>query len=270
MGKSLNYRHFYTTLYIANLTCHKENIFMKHLSDTSNFSSSEEQGRKLQVIGHIHTDFPSKFGVPRQSGMIPSSEAYITFVPPFQNTDCFRGIEDYSHLWLIWEFSGNLEKGWSPTVRPPRLGGNQHVGVFATRAPFRPNPLGLSCVRLIKTDVFAKGGPVLYVSGADLMDGTPIFDIKPYLPFTDSHPEASGSFTNTTIEHRLTVQCDETLLAPLPPKKRTALLETLALDPRPSYQNDPTRIYGMAFAGFDVHFTVNDKILTVQDILPES
>lgn len=221
----------------------------------------------LHPIGHIHTDFPSKFGVPRQSGLAASARAYITFEPEFRNPDCFRGIEDYSHLWLIWGFSKNQDKGWSPTVRPPRLGGNVRLGVFATRSPFRPNFLGLSSVTFAGLHMDEKNGPVLYLLGADLMDGTPIYDIKPYLAFTDSHPEASGSFTASALTHRLQVHCTDDLTAVLPPDRKAALMEALALDPRPSYQHDPERIYGMEYAGFDVRFFVCGDDLYVKEII---
>ncbi len=220
----------------------------------------------IRPIGHIHTDFPEKFGIPRQSGLVPSLRAYITFEKEFQNPDCFRNIEKFTHLWLIWGFSKNQNKGWSPTVRPPRLGGNIHTGVFASRSPFRPNPIGLSSVRLESLDTENPVGPVLYVSGADLMDGTPIYDIKPYVPFTDSHPNAAGSFTDTALKHRLTVHCSESLLSPIPPEKRKALLETLAFDPRPAYHNDPERIYGMDFDSYTIRFSVNDIDLYILEI----
>lgn len=221
---------------------------------------------QLHPIGYIHSDYPSKFGIPRQSGLAASSRSCIVFEPDYQNPDCFRGIEEYSHLWLIWGFSGNRHERWTPTVRPPRLGGNQRVGVFATRSPFRPNRLGLSSVELDRLETDARRGPLLWVRGADLMDGTPIYDIKPYLAFTDSHPGASGSFADTGLSHRLQVQCDPALLSALPIDKQRALLDTLALDPRPSYQQDPSRIYGMSYAGFEVRFCVDGNVLTVREI----
>lgn len=237
----------------------------------------------IRPIGHIHTDFPEKFGIPRQSGLVPSLQAYITFEKEFQNPDCFRDIERFTHLWLIWGFSENQDKGWSPTVRPPRLGGNVHTGVFASRSPFRPNPLGLSSVRLKKVllddgsngpgdaDFYSRPvgaeGPVLFISGADLMDGTPIYDIKPYVPLSDCHPDASASFTNTAREHRLTVHCKESLLAPVAPDKRQTLLDVLALDPRPAYHDDPERIYGMDFGNWCVRFCVDGMELDVKEIV---
>lgn len=219
----------------------------------------------LTPIGHIHTDFSDKFGIPRQSGMAETSRAYITFEGECANRDCFRGIEEYSHLWLIWGFSGNPDR-WSPTVRPPRLGGNQRKGVFATRSPFRPNPLGLSSVRLERVVEDAPEGPVLWVLGADLMDGTPIYDIKPYLAFTDSHPEAEGSFTDAALEHRLQVQCPDEWLRQIPERKQKALLDALALDPRPSYQNDSERVYGMEYSGYNVRFRVQGQELVIVEI----
>ena len=237
----------------------------------------------IRPIGHIHTDFPEKFGIPRQSGLVPSLQAYITFEKEFLNPDCFRDIERFTHLWLIWGFSENQDKGWSPTVRPPRLGGNVHTGVFASRSPFRPNPLGLSSVRLKKVllddssngpgdaDFYSRPagteGPVLFISGADLMDGTPIYDIKPYAPLFDSHPDASGSFTHDAIKHRLTVHCPDHLLSVVPPEKREALLEILALDPRPAYHDDPERIYGMDFGNWCVRFCVDGMELDVREIV---
>lgn len=220
----------------------------------------------LTPIGHIHTDFSDKFGIPRQSGMAETSRAYIILEGDCANRDCLRGIEEYSHLWLIWGFSANPDR-WSPTVRPPRLGGNQRKGVFATRSPFRPNPLGLSSVRLERVEEDVPEGPVLWVLGADLMDGTPIYDIKPYLAFTDSHPEASGSFTDMALEHRLQVQCPEEWLCQVPEGKQKALLDALSLDPRPSYQSDPERIYGMEYGGYNVRFQVREQELQVVEIL---
>lgn len=222
----------------------------------------------LRCIGHIHSDYPTKFGIPRQSGLVGCAKAFITFEAEFQNPDCFRGIEEFSYLWLIWGFSENREAGWTPTVRPPRLGGNVRKGVFATRSPFRPNPIGLSSVRLEGLEFHPEKGPLLHISGADLMDGTPIYDIKPYIPYTDSHPDAAGSFAATGLEHRLTVYCAESLMDRIPQEKRGTLIETLALDPRPSYQNDPERVYGMEFDCFDIRFHVEQDRLLVDEILP--
>ena len=229
-------------------------------------SSVSSDTLTIRPIGHIHTDFPEKFGIPRQSGLVPSLKAYITFEKEFQNPDCFRGIERFTHLWLIWGFSENQDRGWSPTVRPPRLGGNVHTGVFASRSPFRPNPLGLSSVRLERISL-KESGCILYISGADLMDGTPIYDIKPYIPVSDHHPDALGSFSDTARSHRLTVHCDYELLSVVTPDKRQALLEVLALDPRPAYHDDPERIYGMDFGNYCVRFCVDGMELYVREII---
>lgn len=220
----------------------------------------------LQPIAHIRTDFGTKFGVPRQSGVVEELTAQIVFTPTYRNPDALRGIEDFSHLWLVWHFSEVKGDGWRPTVRPPRLGGNTRMGVFATRSPFRPNPIGLSSVRLTGIDWDTPEGPVLTVAGADLMDGTPIFDIKPYLAYTDSHPDATGGFIAGLTDRAVTVDCDPHLLEGVDPAVAQRLLATLAHDPRPTYQNDPNRVYGMDFAGYDVRFTVADGGLTVVDI----
>ena len=222
----------------------------------------------LVMIAKIENDFPTKFGVPRQSGLAPQLVSRIVFEPPYREKDALRGLEGWSHLWLLWLFSGAVRDKWSPTVRPPRLGGNTRMGVFATRSPFRPNPIGLTCVRLEKIDLNAKDGPVLFVSGADLMSGTPILDIKPYLPFADSVPDASGGFAQAGLSHRLTVDFPKDLLEQVPKEKREALLEVLAQDPRPAYQNDPARVYGLPFAGLDVRFSVENDTLTVREIAP--
>lgn len=223
---------------------------------------------ELKQIAHICSPFPTKFGIPRQSGLVDALRATVVFEPEFQNADALRGLEGFSHLWLIWEFSEARRDGWSPTVRPPRLGGNARMGVFATRSPFRPNPLGLSCVRLEGIRHDAALGAVLDVSGADLMDGTPIYDVKPYLPYADCKPEAVGGFASSGEGRLLTVQADETLLAGLPARTREALLGVLAHDPRPSYQNDPDRVYGMAFGGCEVRFSVDGETLTVRSVAP--
>jgi len=222
--------------------------------------------RNFHVIARIHTDFPTKFGIPRQSGLIEELKAQIVFEPEYRNPDALRGIEEFSHLWLIWEFSESVRDGWSPTVRPPRLGGNKRVGVFATRSPFRPNPIGLSSVRLDAVEYHAEKGPVLHVSGADMMDGTPIFDIKPYIPFVDCREDATEGYTNRTKSYSLEVQIEEALLERVEENKREALVAVLAGDPRPSYQNDPERIYGLEFAGHEIKFTVRNGILTVTEI----
>lgn len=220
----------------------------------------------ITPIARMHSDFPAKFGIPRQSGLVEALESRIVFEPAFRNPDALRGIEGYSHLWLIWQFSQAVRADWSPTVRPPRLGGNTRMGVFATRSPFRPNSLGLSCVRLLGLEETDRFGTVLRVGGADLMDGTPIFDIKPYIPYSDSHPDALGGFTDGAGDFLLEVDFPAPLLARIPENKRQALLGVLSHDPRPSYQSGPDRVYGLTFAGLDVRFTVRDNRLTVQAV----
>lgn len=223
------------------------------------------QSLTLRPIARIHTEFSEKFGIPRQSGLVEELSARIVLEPAYRVREALRGIEGFSHLWLLWQFTES--RGWSPTVRPPRLGGNQRVGVFATRSPFRPNPIGLSCVKLDRVDWDAPDGPVLVVRGADLMDGTPLFDIKPYVPLADCRPEAVGGFSDLHREDRLTVDFPERLLAQVPKEKQAALLGVLSQDPRPSYQHDPQRVYGMAFAGLEVKFTVAGETLQVRDVL---
>ena len=217
----------------------------------------------LKVIARIKSDFPEKFGIPRQSGLVPSLRSTIRFEPDFRNPDALRGLEGFSHLWLIWIFSENVRDTWRPTVRPPRLGGNTRLGVFATRSSFRPNPIAMSCVKI--EEVLADGpeGPEIVVSGADLMDGTPIVDIKPYLPYADSIPDAKGGFAATVDKNYLTVEIPEGLLQVFPAEQRAALREILVQDPRPHYQDDPERIYGLAFAGRNVKFKVAGETLTV-------
>ena len=222
----------------------------------------------MKHIAHIRSDFSTKFGIPRQSGLVNELTATIVFAPEYRNADALRGIEGFSHLWVIWQFSEAVRTGWSPTVRPPRLGGNTRMGVFATRSPFRPNNLGLSCVKLLGVEMTADLGPVIHVSGADLMDGTPIFDIKPYIPYADSHPEALGGFTDTADEFILKVDFPEGLLQKLPESKRAAAIGVLSHDPRPSYQRKPGRVYGLPFAGSDIRFTVEDDRLTVCEVVP--
>lgn len=217
----------------------------------------------MQIIACIHNDFPEKFGIPRQSGLVPALEAQIVFEPEYRNPAAVRGLEEYSHIWLLWQFSEALRDHWSPTVRPPRLGGNQHRGVFATRSPFRPNPIGLSSVKLERVVLDEKLGPVLIVSGADLLDGTPIYDIKPYLPFTDSHPDAAGGFADAFVEYGLQVQIDDALLGQIPAGKREALLGVLQQDPRPAYQHDEERVYGVAFGAQNIRFQVQGDVLRV-------
>ncbi len=223
--------------------------------------------RMFHVIARIHTDFPTKFGIPRQSGLIHDLKAEIVFEPEYRNPDALRGIEEFSHIWLLWEFSEAVRDEWSPTVRPPRLGGNKRMGVFATRSPFRPNAVGLSSVRLESVELHTDRGPILHVSGADLMDGTPIYDIKPYLAFADSHPEATGGFADRTKEYALEVEISGEIIQKVNPNKREALKAVLAHDPRPSYQNDPERVYGMEFAGYEVKFRVAEGVLSVIDII---
>ena len=220
---------------------------------------------RFNIIARIHSDFPTKFGIPRQSGLVQELKSRIVFEPEYRDENALRGIEQFTHLWLIWNFSES--KGWSPTVRPPRLGGNTRLGVFATRSPFRPNPIGLSSVRLEGVERDPKLGPVLIVSCADLMDGTPILDVKPYIPYADAHPEASDGFTAQTIQHHLEVDFPAELLERVPADKRTALIGVLAQDPRPSYQDDPERIYGFPFAGLELRFRVDGEKLTVVDVL---
>ena len=222
----------------------------------------------IQAIARIHSDFPTKFGIPRQSGLVQELRSTIVFEPEFRNPDALRGIEDFSHLWLIWQFSEAVRQDWSPTVRPPRLGGNTRMGVFATRSPFRPNHLGLSCVRLLEVAQTRQYGTVLHVGGADLMDGTPIFDIKPYIPYADAHPDALGGFTDTAGDFLLDVDFPPELLSRLPEEKRQAVIGVLSHDPRPSYQRSPERVYGLNFAGFDIRFTVEGSRLTVRDVAP--
>ena len=217
----------------------------------------------MRVIAKINTEFPTKFGIPRQSGIIESLKGTIVFEPEYRNPDAVRGLEEFSHLWLIWEFSEAKRDEWSPTVRPPRLGGNIRKGVFATRSPFRPNPIGLSSVKLERIEFDPKLGPVLHVSGADLMDGTPIYDIKPYIAYTDSHPEAISGFASKPAEYLLEVDFPKELLEKVPESQRESLIAVLAHDPRPQYQDDPERIYGLTFANMEIKFKVNGMRLTV-------
>lgn len=222
----------------------------------------------IQTIARMHSDFSSKFGIPRQSGLVQELRSTIVFEPEFRNLDALRGIEEFSHLWLIWQFSEAVRQGWSATVRPPRLGGNTRMGVFATRSPFRPNNLGLSSVTLLGVEQTKNYGTVLHVGGADLMDGTPIFDIKPYIPYGDCHPDAVGGFTDRAGEFLLNVEFPQQLLQLLPEDKRDAAIGVLSHDPRPSYQRNPERVYGLPFAGMDIRFTVSEDVLTVREIVP--
>ena len=220
----------------------------------------------MRVIARIHSDFSTKFGVPRQSGLVDALESTVVFEPEYRNPDALRGLEDFSHLWLVWVFDKAVRRDWSPTVRPPRLGGNRRMGVFATRSPFRPNPIALSSVKLAGIEQTAEQGPVLHIRGADLMDGTPILDIKPYIPYADAHPEALGGFAAVPAGETLEVIIPPELLEKIPPERREALRGVLAKDPRPHYQDDPGRIYGFGFAGMEVRFSVEGSRLTVREI----
>lgn len=222
--------------------------------------------QEIKIIAHIRSDFPTKFGLPRQSGLVSELRAEIVFEPEYRNPDALRGLEGFSHLWIIWEFSEAKREHWSPTVRPPRLGGNTRMGVFATRSPFRPNPIGLSCVEILGIRQDKELGPVIEVGGADLMDGTPIYDIKPYIPYADAHPEAKEGFTAQNQGYHLEVEIPEELQKELPPDKLEGLHGILAQDPRPSYQDDPERIYGFEYAGYEVKFRVNENRLFVVKI----
>lgn len=226
------------------------------------------EGMELKTIARIKSDFAAKFGVPRQSGLVESLRAEVIFEPDYRVPEAVRGLDGYSHIWLIWQFSQAVRENWSPTVRPPRLGGNRRVGVFATRSPFRPNALGLSCVRLEGVELTRERGPVLHVAGADLVDGTPIFDIKPYLPYADSRPDASGGFTDASPRRALEVEISPALLERVPGSRREALLGVLANDPRPSYRTDPGRVYGFTFAGLEVKFRVDGETLYVLSVEP--
>ena len=220
----------------------------------------------MKVIANIHSDFPTKFGIPRQSGLVEELTAQIVFSPEYRVPEAVRGLEEFSHIWLVWQFSGAVREDWSPTVRPPRLGGNTRMGVFSTRSPFRPNAIGLSCVRLLKVEPSTPQGPVLTVAGADLMDGTPILDIKPYIPYADCKPEAPGGFTDRAGDFLLHVEFPPALQERVPENRREALIGVLSHDPRPSYQRNPERVYGMEFAGVNVRFRVAEDILTVLDV----
>ena len=223
----------------------------------------------MHIIANIHSDFPTKFGIPRQSGLVEELTAKIVFTPDYRAPEAVRGLEDFSHIWLIWQFSKAVREHWSPTVRPPRLGGNTRMGVFATRSPFRPNAIGLSCVRLLKVEPNTPEGPVLTVAGADLMDGTPILDIKPYIPYADCQMEATGGFTDTAGEFLLKVEFPPELLSMVPEDRREALIGVLRHDPRPSYQRKPERVYGMEFAGVNVRFRGEGEVLTVIEVEKE-
>lgn len=221
----------------------------------------------MKIIAHIFTDFPEKFGIPRQSGLVKELQGKIIFEPEYRSPDAVKGLEGFNYIWLLWQFQGTDRNNWSATVKPPRLGGNTHVGVFATRSPFRPNNIGLSSVKLERIELEEKG-PVLYVSGIDLRDGTPIYDIKPYLPFTDCHVDAREGFAHDVKDYELEVDFPQDLLAVFPQEKQSAIIEVLKQDPRPSYHDDPERKYGVAFAGYDVHFTVENNLLKVFEVVP--
>lgn len=224
----------------------------------------------VHVIARLHSDFSTKFGIPRQSGLVDALRSTVIFEPEFRSSEAVRGLEGFSHIWLLWQFSRAVRDGWSPTVRPPRLGGNRRMGVFATRSPFRPNRLGLSCLELLEVRQDRLLGPVLTVGGGDLLDGTPIYDIKPYLPYADCRPEALGGFASCPQGPALQVDIPQKLLERVPPEKREALLGVLAQDPRPSYQSDPERIYGAAFGGLEVRFRVSGEVLTVLEVSPKN
>lgn len=221
----------------------------------------------MKIIGYIHTDFPSKFGIPRQSGLIPELKGEITFAPEFRNPEAFRGLEEFSHIWLLWKFSKSEKQHWSATVKPPRLGGKKRMGVFATRSPYRPNDIGLSSVKLEKITYDGKNGPILHVAGVDLMDGTPIYDIKPYIPYADSHPEATEGFAKAVRDKELKVEFPEKLLQKYPEEKRSAVVGILKQDPRPAYDTDEERVYGVEFAGYDVRFKVTGDTLVVKELV---
>ncbi len=222
----------------------------------------------MHPIAHIESCFATKFGIPRQAGIV-DTPARIVFEPEYRVPEAVRGLEDFEYIWLIWQFSEAVRQGWSPTVRPPRLGGNRRMGVFATRSPFRPNALGLSSVRLTGIEQHATLGAVLHVTGADLMDGTPIYDIKPYLPYTDSHPDARSGFAPQAADSLLEVQCPQELLEVLPPALRPSLTALLAHDPRPQYQHDPGRLYGMEYGGCEIKFRVTGQTAVVERIDPK-
>ncbi|MCD8068738.1 MAG: tRNA (N6-threonylcarbamoyladenosine(37)-N6)-methyltransferase TrmO [Lachnospiraceae bacterium] len=223
--------------------------------------------QEMKIIAKIHTDFPTKFGVPRQSGLVNELKVRIVFLPEYRQEEAFRGLEDFSHIWILWEFSQAKRKNWAATVTPPRLGGRVHMGVFATRSPFRPNPIGLSCVRLDEIVFDEKLGPVLHVSGVDMVDGTPVYDIKPYLPYADAHPEASSGFAGKTAIHELKVDFPEEELQKFPPDRQSAAVEILRQDPRPIYRKSEDQVFKLEFAGWDIHFTVDGEVLTVLEVV---
>lgn len=223
----------------------------------------------MKIIARIETDFPEKFGIPRQSGLVEELKGTIVFEPEYRKSESLKGLEGYNYIWLLWQFEGVERDHWSVTVRPPRLGGNKHMGVFATRSPFRPNPIGLSSVKLERIEMDADRGPVLHVSGIDLRHNTPIYDIKPYLPYVDCHTDATGGFAHEVKDYELQVTFPTELLAQIPEEKQAAIIAVLKQDPRPSYHNDPTRMYGVSFAGFDVRFVVGERVLTVVEVVKQ-
>ncbi len=225
------------------------------------------RGVGMKIIAHIYTDFPTKFGIPRQSGLIDDLKGMIIMEPEYRNPEAFRGLEEFSHIWLLWKFSESKKEHFSATVKPPRLGGKKRMGVFATRSPFRPNDIGLSCVRLERIELDSEKGPILHVAGIDLMDNTPIYDIKPYIAYTDSHPEAKEGFTSVTKQHQLTIAFPDKWLDMIPKEKRKGVYDMLSQDPRPAYDLYPDRIYGIEYAGFDIRFCVNEDIVTVCEII---
>ena len=222
--------------------------------------------KPFDIVAVIRTDFPEKFGIPRQSGIVKNLRGKIVFEPQYRDPTAIRGLEDFTHLWLLWKFSENSDRKWSPTVRPPRLGGNKRMGVFATRSPFRPNPIGLSCEKIVKITENSPEGPIIEVSGADMLDGTPIYDIKPYIPYTDSHPDAKGGFADKVYGDLLKVEIPEELTKEIPEDTLQSLKEILASDPRPAYKEDGDRIYGFDFSHYSIKFTVNGGVLKVTEI----
>ena len=228
-----------------------------------------EEGRTLKIIGRIRTDFPTKFGVPRQSGLVEELVGEVIFEPRFRQPEALMGLEEYSHLWLLWDFSEVKKENWSATVHPPRLGGKEKRGVFATRSPFRPNPIGLSCVKLLKIVLEGEDAPKLLVAGADIMDGTPIYDVKPYLPYADAFPEARGGFGQEHCKDGIRVDFPAPLLERLPEEKRAAAVAVLAQDPRAAYHKEPDYVYGMAFAGWDIRFVIEEGALKVTDVVKQ-
>lgn len=223
----------------------------------------------MKIIARIETDFPEKFGIPRQSGLVEELKGTIVFEPEYRKPEALKGLEGYNYIWLLWQFEGVERDNWSVTVRPPRLGGNRHMGVFATRSPFRPNPIGLSSVKLERIELDTDRGPVLHVSGIDLRHNTPIYDIKPYLPYVDCHTDATGGFAHEVKDYELQVTFSPELLAQIPEEKQAAIIAVLKQDPRPSYHNDPTRKYGVSFAGYDVRFVVEERVLSVLEVVKQ-